>query len=268
MKKIQIIGLLIAFVLVVLNFLFLMQTKLFFFVLGIAVVIALLPFFASFIIESGREKDKEEKFLEFARNISENVKSGIAITKSILILADKDYGSLSVNVKKLANQIRIGIPFRKAFKIFASDTKNRIISRSVELIIEAETSGGNIANIVDQVVKSVEEVENLKKERKSKMYNMIVQGYIIFIIFIIIMLFVELSLLPMISGTIGQQQQGLEGQQQLFKNAFFILMLTQAFFAGLVTGKLSEGTIKAGIKHSAILLTFTYFIVTGARALF
>jgi flagellar protein FlaJ len=265
MKKIQVIAILVAIILVILNFIFLMNNKLFFFVFGIAVVIILFPFLISFIVESGREKEKEEKFLEFARNISENVKSGIPITKSILILADKEYGSLTNHVKKLANQIRIGIPFRKAFKIFASDTKNKVISRSVELIIEAETSGGEIASILNQVVKSVEEIENLKKDRKAKMYNMVVQGYIIFIIFIVIMLFVELSLLPMISGTVGQQTAS---EQQLFKNAFFILMLTQAFFAGLVTGKLSEGTIKAGIKHSTILLIITYFIVTGARALF
>jgi flagellar protein FlaJ len=264
MKKVQIIGIIIAVILVILNFIFLMQTKLFFFVFGIAIVIVLVPFFTSFIIESGREKEKEKKFLEFARNISENVKSGIAITKSIIILEDKNYGSLSVHVKKLANQITIGIPFRKAFKTFASDTKNKVIARSIELIIEAETSGGEIASILDQVVKSVEEIENLKKDRKAKMYNMIVQGYIIFIIFIIIMLFVELTLLPMITGTMGQQAT----QQTLFKNAFFILMLTQALFAGLVTGKLSEGTIKAGIKHSVILLILTFFMVTGARALF
>lgn len=264
MKKVQIIGIIIAAVLIILDFIFLMQSKLFFFVFGIAIIISLMPFFTSFIIESGREKEKEEKFLEFARNISENVKSGMAITKSILILAEKDYGSLSVHVKKLANQVSLGIPFRKAFKIFASDTRNKVIARSIELIIEAETSGGEIASILDQVVKSVEEIENLKKDRKAKMYNMIVQGYIIFIIFIIIMLFVELSLLPMITGTIGQQTS----QQALFKNAFFILMLTQALFAGLVIGKLSEGTIKSGIKHSTILLILTFLIVTGARALF
>jgi flagellar protein FlaJ len=266
MSKIKVIAIVIAILLILINFVFLLDSNLFFFVLGLALVIALLPFFTSYLVESGREKEKEEKFLEFARNISENVKSGMPVTKSILVLADKNYGSLTSHIKKLANQITLGIPFRQAFTTFSLDTKNKVIARSVELIMEAETSGGEIASILDQVVKSVEEIENLKKERKSGVYNMIIQGYMIFIIFIVIMLFVELSLLPMISGSIGQQT--LSGQQELFKRAFFILMLVQAFFAGLVIGKLSEGVAKAGIKHSVILLTLTYFIVTGARLLF
>jgi len=266
MKKVNIISICFALLLVAVDFAFLFNHKIFLFVLGVAFLIFILPFLTSFLIESGREKEKEEKFLEFARSITENVKSGVSVTKSILIIADKDYGSLTPHIKKLANQISLGIPFRKAFRIFASDTKNSVISRSTELIIEAESSGGDIASVIDQVVKSVNEIENLKKERKSKMFNMIVQNYIIFIIFIAIMLFVELSLLPMISSSIGQQ--AINTQSQLFKRSFFILMLVQAFFAGLVTGKLSEGTMKAGIKHSAILLVLTYFIVTGARALF
>ncbi len=264
MKKIQIIAICVALVILVLDIVFFSATKLFLFLIGLAVIVALLPWFTSFLLESGRAKEKEEMFLEFARNIAENVKSGMPVTKSILVIANKNYGSLTEHVRKLANQVTLGIPFRKAFKTFAIDTKNKVVARSVELIIEAETSGGEIAGILDKVVQSVNETENLKKERKSKMYNMIIQSYIIFIIFIVIMLFVELSLLPMISGTLGKSA----GQTELFKRAFFILMLVQAFFAGLVTGKLSEGTVKAGIKHSLILLIITFFVVTGARALF
>lgn len=265
MKGIQFIAILFALLLVAVAFIFLMDSSLFLLVIGLAILVALLPFFSSFLLESGREREKEEMFLEFARNIAENVKSGMSVTKSVLVISDKNYGSLTEHIRKLANQITIGIPFRQAFVTFAQDTKNRVVARSVELIIEAETSGGEIASILDQVVKSVEEIENIKKERKAGVYNMVVQGYIIFIIFIVIMLFVELSLLPMISGSMGQE---VVAQQELFKRAFFILMLIQAFFAGFVIGKLSEGNIKAGIKHTVILLILTYFVVTGARALF
>jgi hypothetical protein len=42
----------------------------------------------------------------------------------------------------------------------------------------------------------------------------------------------------------------------------------QSLFAGLVIGKLSEGTIKSGIKHSFILVTIAILLTTGAGAFF
>jgi hypothetical protein len=35
-----------------------------------------------------------------------------------------------------------------------------------------------------------------------------------------------------------------------------------------VIGKISEGTVKVGLRHSFVLLTVTLLVVTGARAIF
>ena len=136
------------------------DSRFFFFILGIVAVIAGLPFFVTLLIEMGREKEKEEMFLEFCRNLAEGVASGIPISKSIITVADKDYGSLTPHIRKLANQISLGIPFKKAITTFAQDTKNRIVKRSVHIIIEAEESGGEIGTTLDNVAKSVSEKEH------------------------------------------------------------------------------------------------------------
>ena len=47
---------------------------------------------------------------------------------------------------------------------------------------------------------------------------------------------------------------------------FLFLLIIQGFFAGLVIGKLSEGNVKAGLKHSFILMMLAWLITTGARA--
>jgi hypothetical protein len=44
--------------------------------------------------------------------------------------------------------------------------------------------------------------------------------------------------------------------------------LSQGFFAGLVIGKISEGSIKSGLKHSLALVAMALIISTGARAFF
>ncbi len=271
--KIQIISIITGILIIVLSLIFLRE--LFYFLLGIAIIIILLPFLISLITETGREKEKEEMFLEFARNLVESVRAGIPISRSIIHVATKNYGSLTPHVQKLANQIKIAIPVKQALRTFASDIKNKIVSRSVELIIEAETSGGEIGSVLDAVVRSVNEIEDLKKERKSRVFGMVIQGYIIFFIFVVIMLFVEIKFMPLIASALtGTEIQtsglGIAGggvSTEIIERSFFILLLVQALFAGLVIGKLSQGAIRYGIKHSAILLIFAYLAVTAARVL-
>jgi len=267
----KIIGIVTGIAIAIATLIFFYNSKLLSFLLGMAVIVAAIPFIVSIIIETGREKEKEEMFLAFSMDLVEAVKAGAPISKSILQVANKDYGVLTRHVKKLANQIALGIPLRQAIKTFASDVKNKVISRSVELIIEAELSGGDIGKVMDSVVRSVREIEDLKKERASRVFGMIVQGYIIFFIFIVIMLFVEIKFIPMITMALAQQTTkefvGGGFSKEIIENSFFILLLVQAFFAGLVIGKLSEGSIKYGIKHSVILLCITYIIVTATRAL-
>lgn len=279
--KIQIIGVVIGIVMAALSLIFFYNTKVLWFLIGIAIVVAVIPFISSFIIGTGREKEKEEMFLAFSLDLVESVKAGAPISKSIIQISRKDYGSLTPHVKKLANQVALAIPVRQALRTFASDIKNKVISRSIELIIEAEASGGEIGKVIDAVVKSVTEIEDLKKERASRVFSMVVQGYIIFFIFVAIMLFVEIKFMPLITGALAGTEMpggtvGIGGigvslgggvSQELIERSFFILLLVQALFAGLVIGKLSEGSIKYGIKHSAILLTVSYLLVTATRAL-
>jgi len=277
MKNKNWIGVLIGLALIIIDFFVFRKSNLFFFLLGLAVVIIVLPFIANFLIEAGRAKEKEEKFLEFARNLVESVNAGTPISKSIINVADKDYGSLSLHIKKLANQINLGIPVRKALEIFARDTKNKVIARSIDLIGEAEQSGGEIGTIIEAVAKSVREIEDIKKERKSGMFNMVVQGYIIFFIFIIIMLVVQYKFIPLMMETL----KGLSGSQiSMFSKVatesistdtlnilFLVLLIVQGLFTGLVIGKLAEGKIKSGIKHSLIMIALAYLITTGIKAL-
>jgi len=271
---------------IILNFALFMGSKLFPFLFGIAALIAALPFITTVVTESGREKEKEEKFLEFTRNLVESVKAGNPISRSILNVRTKDFGSLTPHIQKLAAQIALGIPVRQAFEIFAGDINNKVITRSVALITEAEQSGGQIDLILESTAKSVTEIEDLKKERKSGTYNMIVQGYIIFIIFLIIMLVVQLKFIPMMLTTVGAATGGGLGgalggglgaagaggagkagvSTETLETLFIVLVLVQGLFCGLVIGKLSEGSIKAGIRHSAALLAISYLVTYGVRA--
>ena len=249
-------------------------TAMFFFLIGIAVLIAVFPFVFSTIRSNVVATEKEEMFLEFARNLVESVKTGTPISKSIVNVKDRPYGVLGENISKLANQIQLGIPLNKALQTFAKDVGNPSISRALNLIGQAERAGGDIGVILESVANAVSTSEKLKKERKAAIQTLVVQGYIIFFVFIIIILVMQFRILPMISGIadvgggFGLAGGGEPIDQAEISNAFLYLLLIQGLFSGLTIGKLAEGNIKAGIKHSFALVVMSFLIAAGANAFF
>ncbi len=282
LKKPQIIALITAFVIIILSVIFLRKNNVFYFILGIAFIIGGLPFVISIIIENKSKKEKDEMFLEFSKNLVESVKAGTPISNSILNIRTKDYARLNPYIDKLANQISIGISIKTAFETFARDVNSTTITRSIAIISESEKAGGQIEDILESVVRSVSQTQQLKKERASAMYTLVVQGYIIFMVFIAIMLVMQFNVLPIASemggeaGSIfggggipgfsfGLTMTGEVATPEQLTRPFLYLLIIQGGCMGLVIGKIAEGNVKAGIKHSFILMIFAVLISTGAQ---
>lgn len=257
-----------------------MKTQFFFFILGVGVIIVASPFVLSVIKQGKIDYEKEQRFLEFSRDLVESVKSGTPINKSIINSKDKPYGALSVNIQKLANQISLGIPLKYALQTFSQDVNNKTVSRALTLIGQAERAGGDIGKILESVASAVSMSDKLNKERKSSASTLVIQGYVIFFIFIVIILVMQFKILPLLSSFSTAGAGGLGGllgtkigggtpiKASELSNSFLFMLLTQGFFSGLTIGKLSEGNTRAGIKHSFALMMISFFISTGANLLF
>jgi len=269
-KKIHWIGIGLSLIIII-SSLFLIGTKVFFFMIGLGILIGASPFVASIIHETKATGEKEEMFLEFARNLVESVKTGTPISKSIINIKDKSFGILSDNVKKLANQISLGIPLNFALRVFSKDVNNKTISRALTLIGQAEQAGGDIGEILEAVAGAVSMSDKLKKERKAAISTLVIQGYIIFFVFIVIILVMQFKILPMVSGiaevgTIGEMGLGGEAStSEEMYGSFLYLLLIQGFFSGLIIGKLAEGSVKSGIKHSFALMVISFLVSSVAN---
>lgn len=274
-KKVHWIGVGAAIFIVLLAFLLTGNVRVF--VMGVGIFVGIAPFAFSFIHEANVTSEKEEMFLEFSRNLVESVKTGTPVSKSIVNLKNKQYGVLTPHVNKLANQISLGIPLSMALKIFGRDVQNKTISRALTLIGQAEKAGGDIGEILEAVADSVSMTDKLKKERKASVSTLVVQGYIIFIVFIIIILVMQFKIIPMVAGLGGNLNEvGLLGgggggggtiDAKEIANSFLYLVLIQGFFSGLTIGKLAEGNIKNGIKHSLALMLISFLISASANLL-
>lgn len=279
LKKMHWFGMIAGVLIIVLALIFFYQNQqMLFFLIGIAAGIITLPFIIGVALESSRYDKMNEQFLEFTRNLAESVSAGTPISKSIVNMRKKNYGELNGHVQKLANQIELGIPVSEAFDIFSREVDSVVVKRALALIREAEKAGGDIDYILDSTAKSIAEVEKLKKERKSAIYGLIVQGYIIFFIFIGIILVMQFKIVPLTSG-IGDLGGGGGGEfsfgfgggggqsftPEELTRPFLYLLITQGFFVGLVIGKLTEGSLKSGLKHSFIMMIAAFLISTGSK---
>jgi len=91
-------------------------------------------------------------------------------------------------------------------------------------------------------------------------------------VFIIIILVLQFRIIPLISGIggtgalteLGLSSTGTLGELDV-SSAFLYLLLVQGFFSGLIIGKLTEGRLKAGVKHSFILMIFSFTFSTVAN---
>jgi len=222
--------------------------------------------------ENKRQKELEVKFLEFVRSLVENVRSGVNIPQAISYSARVNYGSLTPYIKKLANQVEWGYPLHDALTIFANETNNKVIKRSIAIVIQAEQSGGDMGSVLEAVTQSVFEIKKIKDERKSNAYTQTVQGYFIYFFFVAIMIVLQVYLIPkltVIGGEVGQGLGtigvGLGSSQPLeFNNIFLATILVQGFFAGIMSGKFAEGDYKSGIKHALIMAIGGYLVMTTA----
>lgn len=275
--KIQITAIIIGILLIIIG-IFLRNNPFFYLIMGLGAIILFFPFVFSAVIENSSESEKEDMFLEFSRNLVESVKTGTPISKSIINMSSKDFGVLTPHIKKLANQISLGISLNTALKIFDKDLDNKIISRAVTLIGEAERAGGEIGKILESVTEAVSLSDRLKKERKAAISTLVTQGYIIFLVFIIIVLVMQFKIIPMLSGISGvgsalssagmSSGGGSAVDTKEISNSFLYLLIVQGFFSGLTIGKLSEENIKAGVKHSFVLVVMSFLIYTVANLIF
>ncbi|VVB82465.1 Type II secretion system (T2SS), protein F [uncultured archaeon] len=275
LKNIHWFGIITGGVLIGGSFVFL-NTSAFFFILWLGILIGISPFVFTAVQNTKISTEKEEMFLEFTRNLVESVKTGTPISKSIINMKHKPFGVLSKYIAKLANQISLGIPLGIALQTFANDVNNPTVSRTITLIGQAEKAGGNIGVILEEVAKAVAMADKLKKERRATISALVVQGYIIFVVFIIIILVMQFYIVPMISGIANVGSLGISGinttssniSAQEISSAFIYLLLIQGFFTGLTIGKLGEGDIRAGLKHSFTLMILSFLISSAANVFF
>jgi flagellar protein FlaJ len=208
-------------------------------------------------------REIESRFPDFLHDIAGNVRAGMTLTQAVRATKGIDYGALSPAVRRMAIQIDWGVPFDQILERFAKD-KGPVIQRTVSTILESYKGGGMIAIVLDAIGKSVAEIDKLRKERVTHVYSQIVTGYIIFFVFLGVLVGMVAFLVPSLGIVVSPELGAVMPPEQLaalYRDMFIALVLIQGFFSGLAIGKMSEGRLIAGFKHSLLLVVVGYFVL-------
>lgn len=219
------------------------------------------------IVEYGkylRRKEISHKFPEFLDDVVEGTRAGMTLPKAIKNVKNNDYGSLSPYVRKMCSKLDWGVSFESVLKSFSGEINNETIDRAVSTIVQTYKTGGKISKVLEAVGNNLREIERLKAERKNQLYGEMVTGYLVYFTFLAAIVGLIKFLLPNLSipANISSLNGGMTTSLLIskYRPLFRHLILIQSLFSGLVIGKLSEGKLKAGIKHTVILLFIGYSV--------
>src|SRR5467141_515006 len=237
-------------------------------------ILCLIPPTIVYLFESKKRDSIDNNIPHLIRDIADAGRSGMTLTRAIEISAERDYGPLTKEIKKLMAKVSFRVPLEKALQFFADRTGTMLSRRTAMLVSEANKSGGDIQESMESIAKHVQEIQYLERKRRATLRPFIGVMYISFAVFLVTVYLLISSFFKQLANTnFGGGGGGIGGVGFNFVSlpldkittVFLYMAMIEALFAGLVGGKMATGYLKDGLKHAILLMmicfvTFVFFI--------
>ena len=246
--------------------------------------IMLSTYFWLSIAAEGKGRFVERILPDALQLIASNMKSGLTAERALFVSARPEFGPLERELKRASTKIMSGERVENALMDLPKHIKSKVLERTVWLISEGVTSGGQVADLLLQLSDDIREQNAVEDEIKANisMYVMLIFfstamgapalfGIATFIVEILAKHMVALTAIPagVKLGLAGQFVGGGGGAL----NPEFVLMFAYislffaCVFAGLTIGVINSGKEKNGIKYIPLLLAIAFVILFAIRSL-
>jgi flagellar protein FlaJ len=207
-------------------------------------------------IDHNWRKAIDENLPELFRSIVQAQETGMTLPQALEEASRRKYGPLTAELRKMTTQMSWGMSFEEAFLAMGKRVNTVLVQRTTPLIIEASRSGGRVEKVFEPMGKFIQTTLLLEKERRTQTRPYVAIIYVAFFVFLFTVILLFKSFFASIGGlsmlTIGSFP--VEEMQRIF----FQMTSIQAFFGGLVAGKMGEGSLSAGLKHCLIMMLCGY----------
>ena len=221
-----------------------------------AIIAAISPLTILTYVDYRWRRGIDEHLPDLFRSIVQAQETGRTLPQALEEAARRNYGPLTAELRKMTAQISWGMSFEEALLALGKRVNTVLVQRTVPMIIEASRSGGRVEKVFDPMGKFIQTTLLLERERRAQTRPYIAIVYVAFFVFLftIVLLFksffVSIEQLPSLGTALMAPED--------IRRMFFHMTTIQAFFGGLVAGKMGEGTITAGLKHCLIMMVCGY----------
>ena len=224
--------------------------------LAICLFIATMPAAIVHTRLAKKKSEVEKGIASFLRDLTEIRKTGMAPERCIENLSKREYGEFSKDLKTISSQLSWGIPLRQVFMNFIKRTKSWLSQLVIFLLVEGIDVGGGTIAMIESLTRFNNMTQEVEREKRSNSRPFLLIPY-----FAAIML-VSTTLLTLIfvTKTASMATEGVGGSRidiAGLSMTFSVSVMVHVFMIGLVAGKISEESIAAGFKHSALLVILT-----------
>jgi flagellar protein FlaJ len=235
----------------------------------IFIVIVMIPFIIFYEIRAWRMRKIDEKMPDFLRDLSNLNGSGILFSNSLKLMAESKMGILTKELKKLKEDLSWGTSTTRVLIKLENSIRTATSSRVLHTLIKANESTSDLKSVLSVTAEQVKSEEEMKKERSSDMAVYVITIYVAFFVFLFIVFILAAYFFPQtVSFTSASQEVGSAGigngafNIKEYTMLMFHSTLIQAFASGLVAGKMGQGSVYMGLKHSVSMAMLAFVVFT------
>ena len=237
-------------------------------VLSLGILLSLGPYGFYVAAQQRRIRSMEERFPDFLRDLASSHQGGLTLNAAIHVAARGDYGPLSPEVQKMADQLTWNISFDEALGRFAERVRTPLVRRTVSLILEASRSGGNTTDVLRAAARDAREIKTLERKRRLNMsvYTMVI--YVVFFVFLFVIAVLYDQFVPeILAAGEAQRESGIQGIGGLdlggvtlddYQTFYFLAGVVQGIGNGILAGVMGSGKALLGLRHGFWMVLFTY----------
>jgi len=201
---------------------------------------------------AGEKSSMERGISNFLRDLTETRKTGLSPEACISNLSDRDYGAFSKELKKMSSDIGWGIPMRNVIMEFVKKTRSWMSQIVMFLLLEAVDVGGGTISMIESLARFNNMTQEVEKEKKMSVRPYMVMPYFAAILLVATTLMTLLFTTNTIA--MGGEATTAATNTEFLTLIFTVSVITHCYLIGLVAGKISEESLAAGFKHSALLV--------------
>jgi Flp pilus assembly protein TadB len=232
-----------------------------------------------------RTKAVEEVFPDFLQLTSANISAGMPIDKALWYAVRPGFGVLAKEIETVAKNTMAGEDLSVALTNFSRKYNSKTIQRSISLLLEGMSAGGEMADLLNKIALNIDENKILRKEMAAN-----VTTYVIFITFATIaaapVLFgLATQLLVIIKQITSKLGSSITTSGSFFSFSFssdaikandfilfsYLMLTISAISSACIVSVIKKGRVKEGLTKipvfiivSLVLYTLSTIIISSA----